>query len=61
MTRNGWLHYFIMVIWCIGLVGCVSSGTQGTAVSGSAGGGASVDASSALERCDQDPWHSGCR
>jgi len=32
--------------------GCVSSGTNGTAMSGSAGGSTSVDANSALERCD---------
>ena len=34
------------------LSGCVSSGTNGTAMSGSAGGSTSVDASSSLERCD---------
>jgi hypothetical protein len=33
--------------------GCVSSGTNSTAVSGSAGGGTSVDANAALERCDE--------
>ena len=37
----------------LALTGCVTSGTGGTAISGSAGGGTSVDASSSLERCDQ--------
>ena len=35
------------------LAGCVTTGTNSTAVSGSAGGGTSVGASSSLERCDQ--------
>ncbi len=35
------------------LAGCVTSGTNSTAVSGAAGGGASVGASSSLERCDE--------
>ncbi|HAD08360.1 MAG TPA: hypothetical protein DCF62_02655 [Porticoccaceae bacterium] len=33
--------------------GCVTPGTNSTAVSGSAGGGTSVGASSSLERCDE--------
>ena len=46
----------IALVWSLGitgLVGCVTTGSQGTAVSGSAGGAASVDASSSLERCDE--------
>lgn len=35
------------------LSGCVTMGTQDTAVTGSAGGQASLDANSALERCEQ--------
>ena len=35
------------------LSGCVSQGTNGTAISGSAGGGTTVDANAALERCDE--------
>ncbi|ABA57115.1 conserved hypothetical protein [Nitrosococcus oceani ATCC 19707] len=35
------------------LVGCVTTGDQHTAVSGAAGGGASVDANASLERCEQ--------
>ncbi|WP_232431657.1 hypothetical protein [Thauera sp. 27] len=34
------------------LTGCVTTGTNSTAVSGAAGGGASVDANPQLERCD---------
>ncbi len=33
--------------------GCVTAGSGGTAVTGSAGGGTSVDADSSLEHCDQ--------
>lgn len=35
------------------LSGCVTTGTNGTAISGSAGGANAVDASSTLERCDK--------
>ncbi len=35
------------------LAGCVTTGGQGTAVSGSSAGGTSVDASSDLERCSE--------
>jgi hypothetical protein len=35
------------------LSGCVTTGTGGTSVSGSAGGSSSVNASSSLERCDE--------
>lgn len=35
------------------LSACVSSGTNGTAISGSAGGGTSVGANGALERCSE--------
>lgn len=41
------------VIFAMSLAGCVTTGSQGTAVSGAAGGGSSVDASSSLERCDE--------
>lgn len=37
----------------LALAGCVTTGTNSTAVSGSSAGGASVDADSSLERCDQ--------
>jgi hypothetical protein len=42
-----------LLICTIMLSGCVSSGTNSTAISGSAGGGTSVNANSALERCEQ--------
>jgi len=37
----------------LGLAGCVTQGTQGTAVSGSAAGGSSADANVNLERCSE--------
>ncbi len=44
----------IAISFCVLMISsCVTPGTKGTAVSGSAGGGASVDASSSLERCNE--------
>jgi hypothetical protein len=51
LTRTG-LRRLALLACGQFLAGCVTAGTQGTAVSGSAGGGTSVGASSALERCD---------
>ncbi|ADE16789.1 conserved hypothetical protein [Nitrosococcus halophilus Nc 4] len=47
------LQNFLILGCCFIFTGCVTTGGQGTAVSGSAGGGTSVDANSSLERCDQ--------
>ncbi|VAX08922.1 FIG00856880: hypothetical protein [hydrothermal vent metagenome] len=47
------LQRLVLSICGVALAGCVTSGTNSTAVSGSAGGGTSIDASSSLERCDQ--------
>ena len=44
---------FAFFVCISGMSGCVTAGSGGTAVSGSAGGGASVDADSSLERCSQ--------
>ncbi len=46
-------HFLPSLISCILLSGCVTSGTGGTALSGSAGGSTSVNANSSLERCSE--------
>lgn len=43
----------VCAISTAGLAGCVTTGSQGTSVQGSAGGGTSVGASSSLERCTE--------
>lgn len=53
MISRSKIQYVVTFICGFIVTGCVTTGTQGTAVSGSAGGAASVDASSSLERCDQ--------
>ncbi|PID73281.1 MAG: hypothetical protein CSB33_04745 [Desulfobacterales bacterium] len=55
MSKKPRIHELVMAVLfnCLILSGCVTTGTGGTAVSGSAGGGTSVDANSSLERCDQ--------
>ncbi len=45
-------NYLILGL-TISLSGCVTQGTGGTAVSGSAGGGTSVGADASLERCNE--------
>lgn len=47
------LYYWVAPVCALALSGCISTGTNSTAVSGAAGGGSSVDADSSLERCDQ--------
>ena len=46
-------QYLPVLLVCSVLSGCVTSGTGGTALSGSAGGSSSVDATSSLERCSE--------
>ncbi len=43
---------FIMLLLSIIISGCVQSGRGGTTLSGSAGGGKSIDANASMERCD---------
>lgn len=53
---KGAVRFFVATIAVVLVAGCgghVSQGTDGTAVSGSAGGASSVDAASNLQRCDQ--------
>ena len=47
------LARFLPLICSIGLAGCVTTGTNSTAVTGAAGGGTSVGASKSLERCPE--------
>lgn len=47
------LQTLVLSICSLASTGCVTMGTNSTAVSGSAGGGTNVGASSSLERCDQ--------
>ncbi len=53
----GAVRVALIAVSTLALTGCLAStvtqGTGGTAVSGSAGGGTSVDANATLERCDQ--------
>ncbi|MGE4560005.1 MAG: hypothetical protein AB7E77_07380 [Desulfobulbus sp.] len=54
--KKKWLNrLFPCVALSCGLAmsGCVTAGSGGTAISGSAGGGTSVDASSSLEHCSE--------
>ncbi len=56
MTNRIRSMYILVAVICISIItGCasVTSGTNGTVVSGAAGGGSSVDANSSLERCDK--------
>lgn len=48
-----WGSCTALLLTASALGGCVTDGSNGTAVTGSAGGGTSVDASSDLQRCDQ--------
>lgn len=54
---RGKSRYFLAFVSCVFVTGCfggtVSQGTGGTAISGSAGGGSSVDAASNLQRCSE--------
>ena len=43
----------VLIFCSLTLSGCITTGSGGTAVSGSAGGGTSIDADSSLEHCDQ--------
>ncbi len=55
MKVTGKLYIISAVLVLIGffLSGCIKAGSGGTAVSGAAGGSASLDANSTLEHCDQ--------
>ena len=53
MTSSIRMITISIFLYSLILSGCVTAGSGGTAVTGSAGGGASVDANSSLERCNQ--------
>ena len=53
MKQKVKLSSLLFILGCLSLSGCVTAGTGGTAVSGSAGGGTSIDANSSLEHCEQ--------
>lgn len=52
MNRSAMSRTALAVIAAVALGGCVTTGTQKTAMTGAAAGGTSVDANSQLERCD---------
>ncbi|MCH9697062.1 MAG: hypothetical protein K0U68_03075 [Gammaproteobacteria bacterium] len=54
MIKNNLYRLGVGLLSCsVLLTGCVTTGTNSTAISGSAGGGNSIDANSALERCSE--------
>ncbi len=53
MSRVSISFFFCLIAMSATLGGCVTTGTGSTAITGAAGGGASVDASVALQRCTE--------